>query len=355
MKSPNFKRTPTKKNTYFENYDLYSDANPKDTIHIKYDTVENTKKTIKKLEKLREKGTYSHARIVRVVNVMTQRLRVIYNNTGKGKTRYELSKRYFEKLKKDTVKKRKEKTNYKSQSNLNRWFKEEWIDVCQLPKIVKCGRDKANWKDYPYCRPLKRINKSTPKTANELTKAEIKKRCAKKKQKPKSRILPKSRRKSPTKSSKSRRKSPTKSSKSRRKSPVKNISEPVNKKLYNEVKKEAKTRFKVWPSAYASGWLVKEYKRRGGKYKLQKSSKFSTEKKWFIVTKEGCPSCIKAKDFLETKNIKVKYESYNNENKNVAIKKYSKKTNNYEYFPMIFYNNKFIGGFVDLEKKFDSL
>jgi hypothetical protein len=271
MKSPNFKRTPTKKNTYFENYDLYSDANPKDTIHIKYDTVENTKKTIKKLEKLREKGTYSHARIVRVVNVMTQRLRVIYNNTGKGKTRYELSKRYFEKLKKDTVKKRKEKTNYKSQSNLNRWFKEEWIDVCQLPKIVKCGRDKANWKDYPYCRPLKRINKSTPKTANELTKnkstpktaneltkAEIKKRCAKKKQKPKSRILPKSRRKSPTKASKSRRKFPTKSSKSRRKSPVKNISEPVNKKLYNEVKKEAKTRFKVWPSAYASNFQQKK-------------------------------------------------------------------------------------------------
>ena len=35
-------------------------------------------------------------------------------------------------------------------SGLGRWFAEEWIDVCQLPKIVKCGRDKAKWKNYPY-------------------------------------------------------------------------------------------------------------------------------------------------------------------------------------------------------------
>ena len=39
-----------------------------------------------------------------------------------------------------------------------------------------------------------------------------------------------------------------------------------NKKLYEKVKEEAKKKFKVWPSAYASGWLVKEYKRRSGQY-----------------------------------------------------------------------------------------
>jgi hypothetical protein len=99
--------TPKKKNPYFGNYDLYSDANPNDTIRIKYDTIENTKKTIKKLERLRKSGKYTHARIVQVANVMTQRLRVIYNNTGKGKTRYNLSKKYFEKLKKDTKRKSK--------------------------------------------------------------------------------------------------------------------------------------------------------------------------------------------------------------------------------------------------------
>jgi hypothetical protein len=107
-------------------------------------------------------------------------------------------------------------------SGLGRWFAEEWIDVCQLPKIVKCGRDKAKWKNYPYCRPRKRINKSTPKTAGELSKAEIKKRCSKKKKNPSRRVLPKRksnsrRRKSPKRKSKSRRrKSPKRKSKSRR-------------------------------------------------------------------------------------------------------------------------------------------
>ena len=34
--------------------------------------------------------------------------------------------------------------------------------------------------------------------------------------------------------------------------------EPTNKALYNKVKAEAKRKFKVYPSAYANGWLVKE-------------------------------------------------------------------------------------------------
>lgn len=42
---------------------------------------------------------------------------------------------------------------------------------------------------------------------------------------------------------------------------------PTNKALYARVKAEAKKKYKVWPSAYASSWLVKEYKARGGKYK----------------------------------------------------------------------------------------
>lgn len=49
----------------------------------------------------------------------------------------------------------------------------------------------------------------------------------------------------------------------RRKKPV-----PTNKKLYSRVKSEAKRKFKVYPSAYANGWLVKTYKARGGKYRM---------------------------------------------------------------------------------------
>jgi hypothetical protein len=46
---------------------------------------------------------------------------------------------------------------------------------------------------------------------------------------------------------------------------------PTNKKLYARVKAEAKKKFKVYPSAYANGWLVQEYKRRGGKYTKAKA------------------------------------------------------------------------------------
>lgn len=42
---------------------------------------------------------------------------------------------------------------------------------------------------------------------------------------------------------------------------------PTKPDLYNQVKAEAKRKFKVWPSAYGSSWLVKEYKARGGSYK----------------------------------------------------------------------------------------
>ena len=42
--------------------------------------------------------------------------------------------------------------------------------------------------------------------------------------------------------------------------------EPANKELYARVIAAAKKKFKVYPSAYANGWVVQEYKRRGGTY-----------------------------------------------------------------------------------------
>lgn len=47
--------------------------------------------------------------------------------------------------------------------------------------------------------------------------------------------------------------------------------EPADKELYSRIVAEAKKKFDVYPSAYANGWVVQEYKRRGGKYKVQKS------------------------------------------------------------------------------------
>ena len=42
---------------------------------------------------------------------------------------------------------------------------------------------------------------------------------------------------------------------------------PINKAFYSRVKSEAKKKFKVYPSAYANAWLVRTYKKRGGKYR----------------------------------------------------------------------------------------
>ena len=91
-------KTKKKENLYFKNYDLYSDANPADTISIKYKSINDVQDTIKKLERLYKTNKYPHRRISQVVNVMTQRLRVIDSNDN----RYKLSKRYFEFLKERT-------------------------------------------------------------------------------------------------------------------------------------------------------------------------------------------------------------------------------------------------------------
>ena len=44
---------------------------------------------------------------------------------------------------------------------------------------------------------------------------------------------------------------------------------PTNPALYARVKAEAKRKFKVDPSAYANGWLVRTFKARGGGYRMK--------------------------------------------------------------------------------------
>ena len=53
----------------------------------------------------------------------------------------------------------------------------------------------------------------------------------------------------------------------RRKSTRKKRNIPTNSKLYARVKAAAKRKFAVYPSAYANAWLVREYKKRGGRYR----------------------------------------------------------------------------------------
>ena len=80
---------------------------------------------------------------------------------------------------------KKSKTNSKTSSNLDRWYREKWIDACAWPRRKSCGRTKASIKSkVTYCRPSIIVDSNTPKTVQELSKLQIKKRCAKKSKNP---------------------------------------------------------------------------------------------------------------------------------------------------------------------------
>ena len=55
--------------------------------------------------------------------------------------------------------------------------------------------------------------------------------------------------------------------------------EPVNIELYHRVKREANRKFLAPTGAYKSAWIVREYKKRGGKYRGQRSK--GLLKRWF--------------------------------------------------------------------------
>ena len=101
----NSKKCQTKKQFFFnpknpdKSFDVYIDKNPKDTIHIKYRTVQDVKTTIRKLEKLYKSKKYTHKRIWQVAMIMKVRLEVLKNKKPKE---YEISKKYFEFLGKRT-------------------------------------------------------------------------------------------------------------------------------------------------------------------------------------------------------------------------------------------------------------
>ena len=78
---------------------------------------------------------------------------------------------------------------------LERWYKEEWVDLCRPKRggrYQPCGRSVLKGK-YPFCRPLKRVDKGTPMTVSEVIKkfglSKLKERC-RKKQKARKTTLP---------------------------------------------------------------------------------------------------------------------------------------------------------------------
>ena len=48
---------------------------------------------------------------------------------------------------------------------------------------------------------------------------------------------------------------------------------PTNPSLWAEAKSKARSKFKVYPSAYANGWAAKWYKSKGGGWKKKGKKK----------------------------------------------------------------------------------
>ena len=84
---------------------------------------------------------------------------------------------------------------------------------------------------------------------------------------------------------------------------------PADPKLYNKVKARAKNKFERYPSIYASSWIVREYKKLGGKYKGGKKSSPNTG-----ITRWYREEWIQVIPFLE-KNQKIECGSNNKDGK----------------------------------------
>ena len=61
----------------------------------------------------------------------------------------------------------------------------------------------------------------------------------------------------------------------------------ANPSLYRKAKAKAKAKFDVYPSAYANGWMVQEYKRMGGKYKGATGGEVTLDPEKSDLNKDG--------------------------------------------------------------------
>jgi len=127
---------------------------------------------------------------------------------------------------------------------LDRWFAEKWVDI---KTGEECGRDEGEKRrGYPACRPSRRVNEDTPKTASELSSSERER--FKRSKTSSERINYQHQRKEDGGET----------------NETDMANKPNNPTLWSRAKSMAKQKFDVYPSAYANGWAAKWYKSKGG-------------------------------------------------------------------------------------------
>jgi glutaredoxin len=88
-----------------------------------------------------------------------------------------------------------------------------------------------------------------------------------------------------------------------------------------------------------------------------KNEIISTNKKgvkWFIISMKGCGYCDNAKDILKKNDTKYGTVELNKDNMDKIYDSIDSMTNKYRYFPIIFYNSKFFGGYTELKKQLNN-
>lgn len=228
--------------------------------------------------------------------------------------------------------------------DLRRWFREKWVDISKKEdgKHPPCGREKANKKHgaYPKCRPSSRVSSDTPETAGEMSSSEKEKAVSQKRRAEKKRRKGKKPHMTSHESQNEAAYTPSKEFKNfvldvvsrgngaslqdvtaaalkkfklvpriamnnlianalewwkesgeivktgnsyKVNESVTEENEPTDPKLWARAKALAKSKFRVYPSAYANGWAAKWYKEKGGDWRKEESfrgksfSEFVTE------------------------------------------------------------------------------
>lgn len=147
------------------------------------------------------------------------------------------------------------------QESLKRWFKEKWT----AQDGSECGSYKGRGR--VKCRPSKKVSKKTPKTWRELGSKGKKKAVRNKQLAHRKGHQFSSHRSTKTWSASKSKYQPKKIKENYQKALSNFILEkwnPSNKEAHAACKASVKSRFKVWPSAYASAAVVKCYKKKVG-------------------------------------------------------------------------------------------
>ena len=142
---------------------------------------------------------------------------------------------------------------------LDRWFAEKWVDV----KTDKaCGRQEGESRaGYPACRPSKRISSETPKTASELSQSEKDKF---KRSKTSSKRIDYNHKRNEFGGENLIENNFTMKDYNELDMMAKGGNVPTNPELWSRAKSAAKSKYDVYPSAYANGFAAKWYKQHGG-------------------------------------------------------------------------------------------